>query len=474
MAASPTRKIRLYALGIILLCLLYLTWIFFLNRGQLEITGPAPFMVDVPGGGGERTCTTSPCSVSLHPREYTVTLKKENYYPVSYRAPIKLWKTVYIEAGFRLVPQLKLVTIAESPRTEKPPFDSNFENIPVSAPAIHEGLLNRLKRSVDPIQKIIFSPSGEKFLSLTEKRVELYQTTNPDSRQRLDLSPELDFTWDNQSENLLYLEPIQAKEKQALLRFSLTDLAAEAIAYFTQPIKNSLIFPSADDRYLAVADVPTVSPEPAPASLYWLDLENSTREFLFETETIYAAEISPDNQHLVYWGKHAYPFLSWELAFHRFVFYYDLERPTVPVKRAASSDDTPDSDSANPESSSVIPDPDRESNPEPSIPEIHRTLHIITKPELSFWTPERTFLFVTYQTYQTAGDAKNPGPTKIKPNREFTFNQFRIMAYDPVSDTYTLLLEPEIEYQPVKFTWDNEKNTAYLLAGEQVYELVME
>ena len=155
---TPTRKTRLIALATIVICLIFFSWVFFLNRGKIEITGATPFTVNISGGVEEQTCISLPCQFSLPPRDYQVSIKKGNHYPVAYSVPVKLWKTTPVPVEFRLIPLLKSLTNPEQYLTESP-FSSNFNSISTLTPTFNEKLLSRLKRSVVPIKQVFFSPS---------------------------------------------------------------------------------------------------------------------------------------------------------------------------------------------------------------------------------------------------------------------------------------------------------------------------
>lgn len=79
---------KLWIIGmaaVVIIAAFWLIFVVFFNRGQLVISGEAPFTVVV-GNVKTENCTESPCEITLSPGEYALEVRKEGY------------KTQYIDA----------------------------------------------------------------------------------------------------------------------------------------------------------------------------------------------------------------------------------------------------------------------------------------------------------------------------------------------------------------------------------------
>lgn len=80
-------------------------WSNILNRGKIEIYGPAPFLVEV-FDGPQFECSLSPCVLRDKIGEKNIIFAKEGFKTLLEKAEIKLWRTTKLSLKFQIVPYI--------------------------------------------------------------------------------------------------------------------------------------------------------------------------------------------------------------------------------------------------------------------------------------------------------------------------------------------------------------------------------
>ncbi|MBU0667517.1 hypothetical protein KJ835_00185, partial [Patescibacteria group bacterium] len=105
MMPEETRK-KLYIgliIGLAAAAVLFIVWAMFLNRGTLTITAKAPFNVEVQGVRTE-SCSESPCTITLAPHDYKITLQKSGYKSVSLDVNVPIGGDHKEDVEFEFIP----------------------------------------------------------------------------------------------------------------------------------------------------------------------------------------------------------------------------------------------------------------------------------------------------------------------------------------------------------------------------------
>lgn len=176
-------------------------WHFFLNRGFLEISGPAPFTISM-GVFKKQECAVSPCKISLLPKTYHLTGIKEGYFDTDEEVEVKLFRTKQITFNFQFKPTVEATEAFKLP-----------EKIPKNA------------------SRVLFSRSKEKALVWLGKEQYLYEEHGGLDAvlSQISLPPYEAVTWGG-GETLLVLS-IWNVEEQRLLAVKPDDLKTGKSSY---------------------------------------------------------------------------------------------------------------------------------------------------------------------------------------------------------------------------------------------------
>jgi hypothetical protein len=160
---KPSRKQAiLFFIFTLLLAATVFAWAFFLNKGTLVAEGIAPFTIKV--GTDSISCQTSPCPISLTPRSYDITFKKDGYSDITQNLNIKRWKELKTQVDFQFIPSLKDIGEVVLPTS----------SAPLRVPFIG---MKRLENFPKNVKEASFSPSGNKALLTLGKEVYIYDVT---------------------------------------------------------------------------------------------------------------------------------------------------------------------------------------------------------------------------------------------------------------------------------------------------------
>lgn len=113
-------------IGFVVIALFTVTWGLFLNFGTLEVTGKAPFTVDVMAGPSV-DCDNDTCKVEVKPGSHIVRLYKNGYLDQKQEIDVKRWKTAELKVDFKFIPKVKEVSNeAEKITTKVSEIKENF------------------------------------------------------------------------------------------------------------------------------------------------------------------------------------------------------------------------------------------------------------------------------------------------------------------------------------------------------------
>lgn len=215
-----------------------LLWYFFLNKGVLEITGAFPFEVYV--ANQSKICDTSPCTFKLDPRNYTVNVKKENFFNDEKKIKINRGETYVLEAKFAYIPTIKEITV-------RPAF----------------------MNSISPSERRIISPKKDRALVIGKTDVSIVELSGG-KKIKLAILPSQTPTW--MGENIAYVEHTEEKDE---IRLRASD-KTETIAIFSRPINKPALYGNGDGTKLIVRD----TKENGTFSYYLVDAKANTRQVL--------------------------------------------------------------------------------------------------------------------------------------------------------------------------------------------------
>lgn len=216
-----------------------LSWYFVFNTGTLNVTGEFPF--EVTAGDERTTCTASPCSFKLTARSYSVSIKKERYFPETRSVNIKRGTETKVEVNFVYMPTRKEIKT-------RPAFMNNS----------------------DGSVKRIVSPSKDSALEIGTSTVDVISLIGG-KKNTVTLSPSQVPGW--LGKNIVYIDHT-ADGKDIIMQRSvgLTE-APETVATFARPLLNPLLLGSDSGEFLLVRDDATLKDK--GSSTYYL-VDNTT------------------------------------------------------------------------------------------------------------------------------------------------------------------------------------------------------
>jgi hypothetical protein len=221
-------KIRLVLIILILVGgVAFLIFAVFLNRAELSITATAPFDLGIMGQQGIN-CDQSPCSVTLAPGKYYLTLDKDGYQQFSDEVELKLGQK--LEKNYRLI---------QTPHLDKLPADSEEAKTFMADPLA--------KLTADLPQNITYfkAPSSDNVYFLADNP----QTFLPS----------------------LYLK-----------NTARSDQPPQLLVNFLRTMKKTLLRVNPEETRLIVID----QSDPQNAALYLIDLQDKTRKLIDQNTLI--------------------------------------------------------------------------------------------------------------------------------------------------------------------------------------------
>ncbi|MEK9133214.1 MAG: hypothetical protein AAB606_05950 [Patescibacteria group bacterium] len=249
---QPSRKqaVVFFFLTLVLAIGVY-AWVFFLNKGTLRINGAFPFKVQV--SGITKTCDASPCEITLEPRNHTIILQKEGFFPDKIITEVKRWSTVDATASFKFIPVAKELGEISFP----------FKSLPLRPPFL---AATKLKNFPKETKDVIFSPSGSSALVVLGKEIYLYDALSG-TTDKTDLLITSRPTW--AGENIAILEDKASKQILQIIKNG----KREVVVSFERPFKNPKILGDVGGKKILVA-----ANETAGSSYYLVDLDQKTRK----------------------------------------------------------------------------------------------------------------------------------------------------------------------------------------------------
>lgn len=224
-AEDVQRKIWMGALiGGLVLGVFFLIWAVFLNRGTLIIKSKAPFTLAIEGLRTE-TCSTDECTTVVAPGDYTVTVQKTGYKPLSKNITVPLGAPYQDAITLQFIP-----VISESAELE----DAAFRPHPQLSAADLE------KLGITASTRLFFDES---------KKVFAFVKRNPENYNQTLYASSLDGNG-------------QAGEP-------------EIVTSFLRDLQNYVIVPASDGKKVAIIDL-----APDQSTLYVVDREAKNRASL--------------------------------------------------------------------------------------------------------------------------------------------------------------------------------------------------
>lgn len=246
-----------------------LAWVFFLNKGTLVVEGAAPFSVYA--GAESVNCSSSPCSLKLVPRKYTISAKKDGFFDESGEIEIKRWVESKFAFSFKMIPKLNLVGKAVLP--------NSF--VPLRPPFLGASKLEKFPQGVAEATAA-FSASGEKALLTLGKDFYIYDAKNP-SVTKLDIPASYGPIW--AGEKIVFLE--DSASGQILKLWNNGN--SSPIVSFERPFKFPTLLGSQSGKYVLIAEKTGDD-----TSYYLVDTTNKTRKKMAPKIAAYKANWAGD------------------------------------------------------------------------------------------------------------------------------------------------------------------------------------
>lgn len=239
-------------------------WHFFLNRGFVEISGPAPFTVSM-NVFNKNECATSPCKISLRPKAYHLTGIKEGYFDTEEDVEVKLFRTKELTFNFQFKP-----TVTEIGETKLP------EKIPKNA------------------SKVLFSDSKRKAVVWLGKEQYLYEQT---LLSKILLPEHEAILWGN-DEKLLILTRANENE-QRFLAVEPADLKKDKVNYsiitsFKRALIKPMVTKDPEGRKIIFQDT---------KGTYLVDIEKKSKQSLDLPMGVNKIRLVGENFVLISWAE---------------------------------------------------------------------------------------------------------------------------------------------------------------------------
>ncbi|MEK7529134.1 MAG: hypothetical protein AAB592_05180 [Patescibacteria group bacterium] len=288
----------------IFLCVGIIAWVFWLNKGVLIISGPAPFEVSI---GKERgfVCEFSPCSLSLQPDEYVMATRKSGYFDESLPVRVRRFREEPVTLSFRFIPQVQEVGAFELP-SKLSSISNNFSGVVVDGELT--ALLGKIPAAARRIEfgadyrNAVVYIGREVYLALSGSPPTLEKSTFHESFSPAFVGNRvatLEFT-DAQGG---YKSSSQADDnkftagasfQQKLFLYPVADASPEVLTVFQRPLSSPRIISSPSATRLLVIDSSTTG-----KTLYLVDIARKTKQKLSLPEAITDVRFVEES-HIVY------------------------------------------------------------------------------------------------------------------------------------------------------------------------------
>lgn len=211
-----------------------LAWTFVLNKGELVVSGAAPFTVKA--GGEQKKCDSSPCTLKLKPRSYTVSLSKSGFYNESETVEVKRGGRTMLAAALEIIPVVREVGTALLP----------FDEAPLSPTFLGKTELPKFPKNAVGV----LASNSEKFLLLAVGRELFVYEVSSATTKKMPLTAEKKPLW--LGDELVYLET-DAAEKQTLTAMNLAG-EKTLISSFARTFVNPVVVPSPDGNFVLIRE----------------------------------------------------------------------------------------------------------------------------------------------------------------------------------------------------------------------------
>lgn len=232
-----------------------LVWVFILNKGTLTVVGDAPFSFLV--GGENIECDANECSVQLTPKQYSVTVSKEGYFPETQNIRIRRAKEIKINPALKFIPALRENSSIAVPEI----------NIPLISPFLGVSRLENFPRNA---KQTLFSASGKAALLALGKETYLYDVETR-TVNKLDIGLNKLAAW--AGEEIVFLD--EENGKPVLKTWD--NGKTQNIVVFGRAFKNPLLIGGSAAKKVLIAE----TAENSSGFVYYLiDIDKKTRRRL--------------------------------------------------------------------------------------------------------------------------------------------------------------------------------------------------
>lgn len=226
------RQAVLFFIFTLILAAGVLAWVFYFNKGVLQVSGQTPFTVTV--GLDSFECVISPCNMRLTPRTYNVVVQKDGFFDFVQDAQVARGKVFEIKPVFQFIPTVKekgKVVLPVSGAPLRPPFLG----------------VSKLEGFPKDVKSASFSASGENILLTLGKELYKYGVLKHEIA-KVDLPLGTKVSW--VGEKLVFLE--DEKTRQTLKW--LDGKASTPIVSFERAFKNPILMGSPTGDKVLIQD----------------------------------------------------------------------------------------------------------------------------------------------------------------------------------------------------------------------------
>lgn len=279
MPLSPQKANLIFFLFCISVVLLILVWNFFINKGTLVFVSDPPFEVKIQGAS-DLKCEKEQCKARLTPRTYTATFSKEGYFDKTVQVPVKRWQTELYEIDFLLIPviekrgEIGKIILPEQKKT----YTHNLKKISFSALLDQEG--KTFKEYPEDITNILFSNNAEKALIFTETNKVFVYNFEKNKIDEINFKENnLDLIWGQDTETLIVLTSKIGAKDQVLHQMSINDGKETNITYFPREVKEAKLYLSLDGEKIILVDQTK-----EVRKIYFIDIAQKNKKYISEID----------------------------------------------------------------------------------------------------------------------------------------------------------------------------------------------
>lgn len=230
---KPSRKQAIiFFIFTLILAVAVVAWVFFINKGTVNVDGAAPFIVKI--GAFETDCLTPPCLFKLSPRAHQITFSKKGFYDDVQNIKIKRWGEVKLTAIFKFIPVYNEIGEIVLP----------VDSAPLRSPFLGMKKFENFPRNTKQVE---FSLSGNLALLTIGKELYIYYVADK-LVDKVDLKPEMYPTW--LDEELVFLEETEGKQFLKLRE----EKQNKVLASFERPLKDPVLLSSSDSKKVLVSE----------------------------------------------------------------------------------------------------------------------------------------------------------------------------------------------------------------------------